>query len=146
MLKPNSLYNFGMKPCLYSETSAKTKNEGWIRDGQDICYYQNTLKKSQGGCYFTLTFSITAEHDRDKIYLAHCYPYTFTDLSKYLDSLTYDTKKINRIRRKPLCQTSSGNTCEVLTITTFNNKSENSKHRKGVVLFARVHPGESNAS
>lgn len=146
MIKPNSLYNFGMKPCLYSEISAKKNHVGWVRDGQDICYYQNTNKKSPGACYFTLTFSITAEHARDTIYLAHCYPYTYTDLSKYLDALVFDPKKRNRIRRKSLCQTTGGNSCDLLTITTFNNKAENIKTRKGVVLFARVHPGESNAS
>ena len=146
MVKPNSLYNFGMKPCLYSEKSAKNKHVGWIRDGFDICYYQNTIKKSAGACYFTLTFSIVAEHDKDTIYLAHCYPYTYTDLSNYLDMLTFDIKKRNRIRRKPLCQTSSGNTCEMVTITTFSNKVESMKNRKGIVLFSRVHPGESNAS
>ena len=146
MVKPNSLYNFGMKPCVYSEKSARNKHVGWIRDGFDICYYQNTIKKSAGACYFTLTFSITAEHERDTIYLAHCYPYTYSDLGRYLEALTADPKKRNRVRRKSLCSTCAGNTCELLTITSFNNKTESLKHRKGVVLFARVHPGESNAS
>ncbi|OMJ74656.1 hypothetical protein SteCoe_26367 [Stentor coeruleus] len=146
MVKPNSLYNFGLKPCVYSEKNARNKHIGWIRDGQDICYYQNTIKKSPGSCYFTLTFSIIPENDNDTVYLAHCYPYTYSDLCKYLDMIVYDPRKRNRIRRKALCQTLSGNTCDLLTITSFNNKAESHKYRKGVVLFARVHPGESNAS
>jgi cytosolic carboxypeptidase protein 2/3 len=146
LLKPDSLYNQGMKPCVYSENAARMSHTGWTRMGQDICYYQNTIKKPQGGCYFTLTFSITAEYDRDTLFLAHCYPYTYTDLLKYLDSLSFDMKKRNRLRRKTLCQTCAGNNCDMLIITTFNTKAEIIKHRKGVVLFARVHPGESNAS
>ncbi|OMJ93182.1 hypothetical protein SteCoe_3873 [Stentor coeruleus] len=146
MLKPNSLYNFGMKPCVYSEKNAHIHHIGWVRNGQDICYYQNTIKKSPGACYFTLTFSLTTDHDNDTVYLAHCYPYTYTDLCKYLDTIVSNPKKNHRIRRKSLCQTISGNTCDLLTITTFNGRVENLKYRKGIVLFARVHPGEPNSS
>lgn len=146
MVKPNSLYNFGMKPCVYSEKNARIKHVGWVRSGQDICYYQNTVKKSPGACYFTLTFSLITDHDNDTVYLAHCYPYTYTDLCKYLDTIVLNPKKHHRIRRKALCQTISGNTCDLLTITTFNGRVENLKHRKGIVLFARVHPGEPNSS
>lgn len=28
----------------------------------------------------TLTFNVSFPHDRDTVYLAHCYPYTYTDL------------------------------------------------------------------
>lgn len=39
MMKPDSLYNSGMKPLIYSEKQAKLKKIGWYRDGYDICYY-----------------------------------------------------------------------------------------------------------
>lgn len=146
MLKPNSLYNFGMKPCLYSQIAANTKHVGWCRDGEDICYYQNSLKKPNGPCFYSLTFSITAKYDHDTIYLAHCYPYTYTDLNKYMDSIIYEPMNRNRIRKKTLCQTVSGYSCDMLTITSFGSKHESIKERKGMVLFARVHPGESNSS
>lgn len=31
----------------------------------------------------TLTFNISFPHDRDTVYLAHCYPYTYTDLQVF---------------------------------------------------------------
>ena len=30
---------------------------GWYRDGFDICYYQNNLKRKNGDFFYTLTFS-----------------------------------------------------------------------------------------
>jgi hypothetical protein len=146
MLKPNSLYNFGMKPCFYSQIAANTKHVGWVREGEDIYYYQNTFKKGSGPPLYTLTFSITSKYDHDTIYLAHCYPYTYSDLTKYLDSIVYEPMNRNRVRKKTLCQTLAGRNCDVLTITNFNSKHEVIRERKGITLFARVHPGESNSS
>lgn len=146
MLKPNSLYNYGMRPCMYSQIAANTKHVGWVRDGEDIYYYQNTFKRNSGPPLYTLTFSITAKYDHDTIYLAHCYPYTYSDLNKYLDSIIYEPMNRNRVRKKTLCQTLAGYNCDLLTITSFNSKFESIKERKGITLFARVHPGESNSS
>ena len=145
MIKPDSLYNYGMKPCVYSKLEAEHAKRGWRREGLDICYYQNNFKKKLGGNYYTLTFTLIAKHNMDTIYVAHCYPYTYTDLCQYLNRTMADSKKRNKIRRKTLCQTIAGNSCDVLTITNFTN-DEHCKHRKGVMVFARVHPGESNAS
>lgn len=39
LLKPDSLYNHGMRPLMYSEIEAKTNGKGWIRAGRDVCYY-----------------------------------------------------------------------------------------------------------
>lgn len=145
MAKPDSLYNYGMKPCVYSKVEAEQYKRGWRREGLDICYYQNGIKKKTGGNYYTLTFCITSKHDYDTIYIAHCYPYTYTDLCKYLNKLLSDTKKRNKVRRKTLCQTIAGNPCDYLTITNFT-PDETMRNRKGIVVFARVHPGESNSS
>jgi len=59
MLKPDSLYNHGMQPLMYSEKTLKNTGKGWHRVGKDICYYQNRIpKKKPAGHYYTLTFSI----------------------------------------------------------------------------------------
>jgi hypothetical protein len=38
-LKPDSLYNHGMRPLMYSVINAKKFGKGWVRSGQDVCYY-----------------------------------------------------------------------------------------------------------
>ena len=145
-MKPDSLYNHGMRPLMYSDVEAKKFGKGWTRAGNDICYYQNSMKRKNAGYYYTLTFSATFKHDGDTIYFAHCYPYTYTDLCRYLNQLEADPKKKNRMRRRPLCQTLAGNNCDMLIITTFNSDPEAIKNRKGVVISSRVHPGETGAS
>lgn len=39
MMKPDSLYNEGMKPLMYSVADATRYKRGWVRCAQDICYY-----------------------------------------------------------------------------------------------------------
>lgn len=146
LMKPDSLYNHGMRPLMYSEAEAKKYGKGWQRHGNDVCYYQNSMKRKNTGYYYTLTWSATFKHDNDTIYFAHCYPYTYTDLCRYLDALESDPKKKNRMRRRTLCQTLAKNNVDVLTITTFNSDAESMKHRKGIVLSSRVHPGETCSS
>ncbi len=39
MMKPDSLYNHGMRPLLYSEIDSRKYGRGWTRSGNDVCYY-----------------------------------------------------------------------------------------------------------
>lgn len=41
LIKPESSYNEGMKPLIYSVKQAKDEinGTGWARDGMNICYY-----------------------------------------------------------------------------------------------------------
>lgn len=121
LMKPDSLYNSGMKPLFYSEKQAKQKNIGWYRDGHDICYYQNNLKRKNGDFFYTLTFSVKFQHDNDTVYIAHCYPYTYSRLQLYLRSLETDPKRKHLVQKKTLCQTIAGNNCDYLIISDFNN-------------------------
>lgn len=146
LIKPDSLYNHGMRPLMYSEEQAKKNGRGWVRTGTDICYYQNSMKRKNQGFYYTLTWTCKFEHDKDTVYLAHSYPYTFTDLQRYLNALETDPKRKNRMRRRTLCQTIAGNNCDLLVITTFQSDPEAIKNRKGICISSRVHPGETGAS
>ena len=103
LMKPDSLYNHGMQPLIYSEAEAKKHGRGWVRGGTDICYYQNSMKRKSSGYYYTLTFTCTFDHSNDTVYLSHSYPYTYTDLCMYLNTLESDSKRKARMRRKTLC-------------------------------------------
>jgi len=146
MIKPDSLYNYGMRPLMYSVNDAMLHNRGWVRCGSDICYFQNNIERKNSGFYYTLSFSINFNHNYDTVFFAYCYPYTYSDLCSYLNKITFDPLKKQRVLRETLCETVAGNPCEVLTITNFASDKESIKNRKGVVLTSRVHPGETNAS
>ena len=105
LMKPDSLYNHGMRPLVYSDIEARKSGKGWQRRGGDICYYQNSMKRKNAGYYYTLTWSCVFDHDGDTVYFAHSYPYTYTDLWKYLNKLEADPKRKNRMRRRELCKT-----------------------------------------
>ena len=170
LLKSDSLYNQGMRPLMYSERRARDENVGWRRCGHDILYYQNGARNSsnssgrQGAHFYTFTVTLTFPHDNDTVYLAMCYPYSYTDLRRYIQDLEDDPVRSTYVRRRPLCMTLAGNVCDLLTITAHKRRrssdtcstasveketddaSQQKKRKRAVVVTARVHPGESNAS
>jgi len=144
-MKQDSLYNHGMMPLVYSNNDANNKGVGWVRGGTDICYYKNTYKK-KGGNYYTFTFSYEFNNENDTYYFAYSYPYTYTNLQNYLSNLEKDRLRSQYMRRRILCTDIAGNACDLLTITSFAGDPTELNRRKGVVLTARVHPGETNSS
>ncbi|ELW70719.1 Cytosolic carboxypeptidase 4 [Tupaia chinensis] len=125
--KPNSQFNYGMQPTLYSVKEALLGRPTWVRTGYDICYYKNHYCQSPaarggipGKCYYTLTFAVTFPHNEDVCYLAYHYPYTYTALMTHLDILE---KSVNPkhiyFRQEVLCQTLGGNPCPLVTITAM---------------------------
>lgn len=137
-----------MKPLFYSKKEAESNDGqgmGWYRDGANIVYFPNTLKKKGGGFYYTLTFTVQFMHDDDEVYAAHCYPYTYSDCSELLVRLCQPEKK-DRIRKTIVCKTIAGNDCEMAIITNFSSRPEEIAIRRAIVITSRVHPGESNAS
>ena len=52
-------------------------------------------------------------------YLAHCYPYTFTDLKEDLDSLINAPDRKECMKREVLCETRAGNSCFLVTVSNF---------------------------
>jgi hypothetical protein len=49
-----------------------------------------------------LTFSTTFETDFDTVYLAHSYPYTYSDLQRYLNKIESDPRTGDKMQRKML--------------------------------------------
>ncbi|XP_058978077.1 cytosolic carboxypeptidase Nna1 isoform X3 [Musca domestica] len=151
LIKSDSLYNDGMRPLMYSTHNAKTRNEGWVRCGDNICYYRNdddnqTSEEEEDNSSYTLTFNIEFEHDNDTVYFAHSYPYTYSDLQDYLMEIQKNPVKSKFCKLRLLCRTLAGNNVYYLTVTTPAVTEELMKRKKSIVISARVHPSETPSS
>lgn len=142
--KSDSLYNQGMLPLVYSRKEYEKYKRSWYRAGEKIVYYQNPNKKKGSILNYIMTFQISfPKHDDDEIYMSHCYPYTYSDLKAFVN------KKFNardRVRKTSMCKTLAGNDSDMVIITNFTSEDEDIAERQAIILSARVHPGESNAS
>eukprot|EP01034_Spumella_vulgaris_P024116 gene24116-30424_t len=146
---------------------------GWKHSGcDDICYYRNgnTLVKSTNSAsnqttdnnpttnsnipkkaknllshQYTLTFTYTFTRS-DSVYFAHTFPYTYSDLQRYLHGLENDNRVAAIMHKKVLCKTLCGNNCDLLSITERCSGVIESRMKPSIVLSARVHPGEANSS
>ncbi|CAI2365726.1 unnamed protein product [Moneuplotes crassus] len=130
LMKPDSLYNYGMKPCVKSKLKPK---EGWHRDCHDISYTRNSILrdrnkapgenvKSNGKLaqyyYFTLSFTYTLKADNDEVSFAHAVPYTYNgNLLPFLHKIGREQKYHNFLRIGTLCKTLARNDCKMITIT-----------------------------
>eukprot|EP00731_Ephydatia_muelleri_P011017 Em0005g1603a len=173
LMKRESLYQEGMKPLLYSEREVASGGCGWSRVGHHISYQPTApleeLATGGGGGgggggdiqhynpdlangRMDWGWGLIEEDIReflwsgDQCYLAHCYPYPYTKLLSYLDGLGTSQEKKKFVKRETLCHTLAGNICPVLTITDFTASEQVMVGRRGVVISARVHPGETNGS
>ncbi|KAL1530853.1 hypothetical protein AB1Y20_001747 [Prymnesium parvum] len=145
--KPQSLYKHGMQPLMYSAKAA-AEGTGWRRVGNDVVYYENGVHRRdrEKGSHSTLSFSWEASASDDVIYFAMCYPYTYTTLRNYLTGLMGEPRRGQYLRRQRLALTIAGNECEAVWLTDHASSAEEINARPVVVVSARVHPGESNAS
>ncbi|XP_051545382.1 cytosolic carboxypeptidase 2-like [Myxocyprinus asiaticus] len=145
LMKASSLYSNGMRPLLYSEHAACLKGEGWKRAGTNIRYYRNNTEED-GKALYSLTWTLEFPYDSDTCYLAHCYPYTYSDLQCYLREVISDPVRTAHCKLRVLCRSLAGNAVYVLTITSPSTSLAERKAKRAVVVTARVHPGETNGS
>ncbi|CAL8293312.1 unnamed protein product, partial [Boreogadus saida] len=153
--KTNSQFNYGMQPVLYSVREALDGRPHWVRTGTEICYFRNHFCPAQGRrgpTFYTLTFTVTFKHKEDVCYLAYHYPYTYSALQSHLQVLgrSVDPAKVF-FRQQTLCSSLAGNPCPLVTITACPasrgwRDMHQLRNRPCLVLTARVHPSESNAS
>ena len=148
MDKPDSMYNFGMKPLVFSERDAEDDECGWSRKGDDICYFQNFFKRKveeKRAPYYTFSFTYVHHRPDDRVYFAYCYPYTYTNMLDHLRSLS-SCERAGILTRTMLCKSLSGNPVPLLTVTNLKSSPEEIRRRRYTVISARVHPGETPAS
>ncbi|OMJ87923.1 hypothetical protein SteCoe_10247 [Stentor coeruleus] len=177
LMKFESLYNDGMKPLTFSMKKMLNGHKTWERKCTEVSYYKNQyLRPNENKFFYTLTFAYTFDDPEDTIFFAYSYPYTYSDLLEYVETLQKKHPSILRVNN--LCMTLAGNCCPIITITSKinsytnwdeemikleksaagrrimriresrNNETNKTKHqdKKAVFVTARVHPGESNSS
>ena len=144
--KADSLFSRGMQPVFHSRAEHEATGAGWFRDGQSISYVAASRKDQKGRADRVLSFSFTAKHDADTLFVASAYPYSYSDLRWFLHGAQSDARTGRFLKRRTLCQTRAGNDCDLLTITDFDDALPVAQAKRGVFLTARVHPGESVSS
>ncbi|CAF1315913.1 unnamed protein product [Adineta ricciae] len=147
LMKKSSLYNEGMQILLYSGVDARRESRGWQRIGHHINYseykqrsYNSLLDRDIN--YFELDFQLEFAHSGDTCYIAHCFPYTYSDLKDDLEYLSR-TRPCDVFRQEVLCESQAGNSCFMVTVT---DESVPINKKKFVFISARIHPGETNSS
>ncbi|XP_031725462.1 cytosolic carboxypeptidase 2 isoform X1 [Anarrhichthys ocellatus] len=150
LIKSSSLYSHGMRPLLYSER-ANEKGVGWQRTGSNIRHYRNRNRNTNHNssdtiAFYSLTWTLQFPYDSDTCYLAHCYPYTYSHLQRYLRRISSNSAVGSYCTLRVLCHSLAGNAVYVLTISSRGGGRVEGRTKKAVVVTARVHPGETNGS
>lgn len=81
-----------------------------------LLYFRNPDEEQPST--YTLTFTLEFPHDKDIVYLAHSYPYTYSDLQDYLTALTGHPVKSTFTSLRLLCRSLAGNNIYYVTITS----------------------------
>jgi hypothetical protein len=161
MLRKTSLYSHGLQVMCYSVKKAQKENIGWHRAGMNVMYYANNLyfyTRERRRNLYSLVFDYEFNYDDDEVYFANCIPYLYSDVMKELNHYQLNEAKYPFFHRKTLCTTLGGNDLDMFSIntqclsTTSNTHNSNIQYypendkRKGIVLIARQHPGETVSS
>ena len=141
--KDKNFYN-GQCPILMFDTSINK----WTRNTFNVYAINNGIKnpnlKNEFKCYFSLTFSFNCKPNV-KYYFASSYPYTYTQLRLYLNTLNKNCyKKI--IKFGEAGKTFNNNKIPYIAITNFDCDEEELNEKKCILITGRIHSGETVSS
>ena len=141
--KDKNFYN-GQCPVLMFDSSINK----WTRNTFNVYAINNGIKnpnlKNEFKSYFSLTFSFNYKPNV-KYYFASCYPYTYTQLRLYLNTLNKNCyKKI--IKFGEAGKTYNKNKIPYLVITNFECDEEELSEKKCILITGRIHSGETSSS
>lgn len=128
----------------------------WQPAGMRVRYYRTPPRHdvrgfSSGGYTLAFDYTFGAGHrssalgsvSGDVVYIAMCFPFTYSMLRTNLRALARDPVTGPLIKFRCLCGTLGDVRCDLLEIS---NWSVSKAHKKSIVVSARVHPGEPGAS
>mmetsp|Transcript_35248 Transcript_35248/g.110961 ORF Transcript_35248/g.110961 Transcript_35248/m.110961 type:complete len:1129 (-) Transcript_35248:2965-6351(-) len=156
--KKDSLYNYGMRPLMFSEMNAASEGSGWRRVGEDIKYGEDPFhgRRSPVGpsSTYTLSFRVTFEFSNDVCFFAHSHPYTYMRLQQELRQIEQSVPRSPSeasdifLERDMLTETLGRNCCDIVTVSSRTAMQDPARgvQRPHIVISARVHPGETCAS
>ena len=141
--KDKNFYN-GQCPVLMFDSSINK----WTRNTFNVYTINNGIKnpnlKNEFKSYFTLTFCFNYKPNV-KYYFSSCYPYTYTQLRLYLNTLNKNEYK-NIIKFGDAGKTYNKNKIPYIVITNFNCSEEELNEKKCVLITGRIHSGETVSS
>lgn len=161
--KAKSLFSLGMTPVAWSEAKAAEQcgagglNAGpaaselwagaasqlWCHVGKAVGYGRSRTSRGASNRFYTLSFEYTFEYEGDCVFFAYCVPYTYTMLRTSLMAITRAPHLKAWCKLRNLCPTLGDVRCDLLEISNWELPS---RHKKAIIISARVHPGETNAS
>ena len=135
--KASSLYTQGMRPLVLDTAGKKGR---WTPAGYGLRYRLSKINPYSDRCYYSLSFTYRFSHT-EKVYFSYAIPYSYTKLRGFLSEL--GSVSDLRYKRDTLCRSLSGVDVPLLTITNF---SQAIAGKSGIIVTARVHPGETYGS
>eukprot|EP00904_Undaria_pinnatifida_P004320 jgi/Undpi1/1388/HiC_scaffold_11.g04780.m1 len=139
--KRKSLYREGLAPVVCSR-----RRPQWNRIPSTQVLYYRSPKGPGNRMAYVMSFLFQFDGVKDApYYFAYSFPYTYTDLQRYLYSL--ERQEMPFFRREILSRTLQQRRVELLTITAPDGEpgARPFRDRKWVFMSARVHPGETPA-
>ena len=97
-----------------------------VKEHDNLAPVQDPDKPSQ----YVMSFTLRFPHEGDTCYLAHCYPYRYSDMVEDLANIRADPVRSKCFSQKVLCHSLAGNEVPLITITSPNSVAD-TKNKQG---------------